>query len=100
MIRLKQAFPLLAVAFCLLLAAFVSPFASSLPDGLEKAASDLGFMEKEVTGVNGVAVAPDYAFPGVSDAKTAKGLAGAFGAFGVLALGAGVGYLIALKGRR
>ena len=96
MARLKRYFPLLSLATCLFLAGFVSPFASDLPDGLEKVASDLGFKEKEAPNVNVIAVAPDYAFPSVPH----KGLAGVFGAIAALGVGAGAGYLMALKARR
>ncbi len=100
MIRLKRVFPVFALAACLFLAAFVSPLASGLPDGLEKVAADMGFKEKETSNMNVIAVASDYAFPGVSDEKTAKSLAGVFGALAVLAVGAGVGYLMASGTRR
>jgi cobalt/nickel transport protein len=96
----KRAFPLLVLAFCFFLAAFVSPFASDLPDGLEKVASDLGFREKETANVNVIAIAPDYAIPGVSNAKVAKSFAGALGALAALAVGAGAGYLMASRARR
>ncbi|MBF0293310.1 MAG: PDGLE domain-containing protein [Nitrospinae bacterium] len=92
----KRLFPVFALMACLFLAGLVSPFASDLPDGLERAASDLGFMEKETAGLNVTAVAPDYAFPNASN----KGLAGLFGALSALAVGAGAGYLMASKARK
>lgn len=96
MIRLKRYFPVFALAVCLFLAGFVSPFASGLPGGLEKVASDLGFKGKEAAGMNIIAIAPDYTFPGAPH----KSLAGVFGALAALALGAGAGYLMALRARR
>jgi cobalt/nickel transport protein len=96
MIRLKRYFPVFALAACLFLAGFVSPFASDLPDGLEKVASDLGFKEKEAPGVNVIAIAPDYTFLGAPH----KSVAGLFGAFSALAVGAGVGYLMASRARK
>jgi len=96
----KRAFPLLVLAFCFFLAAFVSPCASSLPDGLQTVASDLGFGGKETANTNVVAIAPDYLFPGVSNSKAAKSFAGALGALAVMAVGAGVGYLMVLRARK
>lgn len=96
MIWLKRHFAVLALAVCLFLAGFVSPFASGLPDGLERAASDLGFNEKEISNMNVIAIAPDYLFPGAPH----KSLAGLFGALSALAVGAGVGYLMASKARK
>lgn len=96
MIWLKRFFPVFAMAACLALAGFVSPFASDLPDGLEKVASDLGFKEKETAGVNIIAVAPDYTFLGAPH----KSFAGVVGALAALAVGAGAGYLMALRARR
>lgn len=92
----KRFFHVFAVAVCLALAGFVSPFASDLPDGLEKVASDLGFKQKEPAGLNVIAVAPDYAF----QSAPGKGLAGLFGALSALAVGAGAGYLMASKTRK
>lgn len=93
---LKRHFTVFALAACLFLAGFVSPFASDLPDGLEKTASDLGFKEKETAGTNVVALAPDYVLPGIPH----KGLAGLLGALSALAVGAGVGYLMGSKARK
>jgi cobalt/nickel transport protein len=46
------------VLFTLILAIFVSPFASSKPDGLERVAHDLGFIENEKSPL--YEVFPDY----------------------------------------
>jgi hypothetical protein len=76
----------------LLLAAFVSPFASSSPDGLEKIARDQGFAaQAEAAGAAGWTHAPlkDYAVPGVKNAKLGTGAAGLAGAGGVFLLAYG-----------
>lgn len=93
---LKRFSPVFALAACLFIAGFVSPFASELPDGLEKAASDLGFKDKETAGLNVIAVAPDYTFPGAPH----KSIAGVFGALAALAVGAGAGYLMVSRARK
>ena len=64
-----------------IVAAFLSPFASPNPDGLERVATDLGFIEKG----EGVAVVespvPDYAFPGIKNQSVATAVAGIAGTF-------------------
>jgi cobalt/nickel transport system permease protein len=71
------------VAFGLVIALgiglFVSPFASVWPDGLEKVAERLGFVEHAVTQPLVPAPIPDYALPGLSSASWATALAGGVG---------------------
>jgi cobalt/nickel transport protein len=70
----------------LLVAAFLSPFASSSPDGLEKVAEDLGFIEKSEGEPLINSPAPDYVFPGITNegaATAAAGIAGTLLTFGV-----------------
>ncbi len=62
---------------------FLAPFASPLPDGLEKTASQLNFLSNEQTVVP--SVIPDYEFPGVHSSFLAVLLAGLVGLFLVLA---------------
>lgn len=59
--------------FCLGLA-LLAPLASSLPDGLESVASNIGFMDKAVEAP--FQVAPDYAFPFVQNETLATVLSG------------------------
>ena len=72
----------------LILAAFVSPYASSSPDGLEKVAEDKGFIEsaegKETWTASPL---PDYAVPGVDGEGVSTGLAGILGTAAVFAVG-------------
>lgn len=62
---------------------FLAPFASPLPDGLEKTASQLNFLANEHTVVP--SVIPGYEFPGVHSSFLAVLLAGLIGLFLVLA---------------
>ena len=62
---------------------FLAPFASPLPDGLEKTASQLNFLSNEQTVVH--SVIPDYEFPGIHSSFLAVLLAGLVGLFLVLA---------------
>jgi PDGLE domain-containing protein len=82
---------ILALAVAIVLATAFSPFAANSPDGLEKVAEQQGFADRgRLAPVQESAPAPDYAFPGVEDARLASALAGLAGALGVFALGAGV----------
>lgn len=80
--RLNVIFIITGLAIALFLAIFISPFASSDPDGLEKVAEDKGFMEQaEGEGVTSweSSPVPDYAVPGIKNEKIATGLAGLIG---------------------
>jgi cobalt/nickel transport system permease protein len=59
------------------LAIFVSPYACSWPDGLDKVAETFGFDGRATTFIN--TWIPDYRMPGVSSAGIATALAGALG---------------------
>jgi len=63
---------------------FVAPFASPLPNGLERVAARLGFAGK-ATGPILPAAAPDYHLPGVHSATVATALGGAVGTIVVFA---------------
>ena len=69
---------LIILLAALAVAVFLSPFASSSPDGLERVAEDLGFIEKGEEQVLKSPI-PDYAFPGIENEKVATALAGAAG---------------------
>jgi hypothetical protein len=87
----KNLFIILALAVAIGLATAVSPFASASPDGLERVAGDKAFLEQgELAPIQEDAPVPDYAFPGVGDARVATGLAGFVGTLGVFALGYGI----------
>ena len=75
------------IVISLLIAAFLSPFASTFPDGLEKVAERLGFAEKAAGTINSkFFIIKDYSIS-FTDNKFWKGaLAGLFGVFIVLAV--------------
>jgi len=81
-----------------LLAAFVSPFASKAPDGLERISADKGFAEK---GEGGSAwrfpLMPDYKIPGVRSESVGTALAGIAGTLLVFAVAFGVGKLMSRR---
>ena len=84
-------FTVFALAVAIGLGTAFSPFASSSPDGLEKVAEQKGFLDRgRLAPVQEDAPVPDYAFPGIENARLATGLAGFAGTLGVFLLGAGV----------
>jgi len=80
------AFLLAGLAVALGLALFLSPFASSLPDGLERVAEDHGFLALGEDGAFAYAPFPDYALSGVRSPIWSTGIAGAVGTLAVFGL--------------
>ncbi|MET9419244.1 energy-coupling factor ABC transporter permease [Streptomyces sp. NPDC006540] len=78
----------------LVLAGFVSFYASADPDGLEKVAADKGIdrtVEEHAAADSPLA---DYGVKDVSDARLSGGLAGVIGVGATVALGSGVFYVV------
>lgn len=70
----------------------LSPLASAAPDGLERAAENLGFIDRALNAP--YQLIPDYAFPGISSPALATILAGAVGALIVFGLALGLALLL------
>ena len=88
-------FTIVALALAIGLGTALSPFASSSPDGLEKVAERKAFLDEgRVASVQERAPVPDYAFPGIGDARLATGVAGFTGTLGVFLLGYGVAAVV------
>jgi PDGLE domain len=88
-------FVALALSLAIGLAFFLSPYASSSPDGLNRVAGDKGFdASARVDAIQEASPIPGYAFPGIDDEKLAKGVAGFVGTLGVFALGYGAAVTI------
>ena len=84
----------------LFLAGVVSFYASSDPDGLEKVAEDIGFIEtaKDHTYADGALA--DYGVKGIDNERASVGVAGVIGVIGT-AVVAGIGFkLIARKPKK
>ena len=81
----------------LFLAGVVSFYASSSPDGLEKVAEDIGFIETatETTKSNGVLA--DYGVKGVENSRLSTGAAGVIGVIATGAISTGLFFLIRRK---
>ncbi|MEW5817222.1 MAG: PDGLE domain-containing protein [Spirochaetota bacterium] len=89
----------LLVAF--FLAIFISPFASSFPDGLEKVAEDKGFVEKEKSeSAWKFSLIPDYNIPGIQNEVVTRALAGLIGTMIVFVITFGISKIISKPGRR
>jgi hypothetical protein len=78
----------LAVAFAL--AFFVSPEASSKPDGLNKVAIDQGFSDQERAHATEDSPLAGYGVEGVDDDRLGTGLAGVAGVAVTFAIGGGM----------
>ncbi|CAM5468394.1 hypothetical protein SAVIM338S_03079 [Streptomyces avidinii] len=78
------------LAAALALAGFVSFYASSSPDGLEKVAADKGIDQKVEEHAAAGSPLADYGVKDVSDARLSGGLAGVIGVGATVAVGTGV----------
>ena len=84
----------------LFLAGVVSFYASSDPDGLEKVAEDIGFIETARDHSNVDGALADYGVKGIENERTSVGVAGVIGVIGT-AVVAGIGFkLIARKPKK
>jgi len=84
----------------LFLAGVVSFYASSSPDGLEKVAGDIGFIETAKDHSNADGTLADYGVKGIDNERASVGIAGVIGVIGT-AVVAGVGFtLIARKPKK
>jgi cobalt/nickel transport system permease protein len=75
-----------AVIFVVLLLVLVAPFASSLPDGLEKIANAFGFLHKAQLEPGVTAPLKEYRIPGLESVDLTTMVAGLIGALSVFAL--------------
>ncbi|MEV4437634.1 energy-coupling factor ABC transporter permease [Streptomyces sp. NPDC049577] len=83
----------------LALAGFVSYYASTSPDGLEKVAHDKGIDSKEKEHAAKDSPLADYQVEDVSDARISGGLAGVIGVGATLAVGTGVFVVLRRRSR-
>ncbi|MFE4863100.1 energy-coupling factor ABC transporter permease [Streptomyces sp. NPDC056670] len=78
------------IVTALLLAGFVSFYASASPDGLEKVAHDKGIDAKTTQHASSESPLADYSVKDIGDARLAGGLAGVIGVGVTVAVGSGV----------
>jgi len=85
----------IGLGVALLLAIFISPFASSSPDGLEKVAEEKGLLEKgDGSTLWRFAPIPDYLIPGIENEKLATAIAGLIGTVGIFMIAIGLGKIL------
>jgi cobalt/nickel transport protein len=78
---------LAGIVLALIIAVFISPFASSYPDGLEKVAENLGFIDKAEGIVSeNYFIIPDYSFGAVGSEFWQTAIAGFFGVLVILVI--------------
>lgn len=77
------------------IAVFLSPFASSFPDGLERVAEKYGFSHMDQKNVSEKSVpAADYTLPGIKNKKNSTAAAGLIGTLAVFLIAWGAGVLL------
>lgn len=71
----------------LFLAGVVSFYASSNPDGLEKVAQDIGFLDTAKEHTNADGVLAEYGVKGIDNERASVGIAGVIGVIGTAIVG-------------
>jgi cobalt/nickel transport protein len=79
----QNKFIIAGFATSLFLAGVVSNYASSSPDGLEKVAQDIGFLENAKESKNADGLLADYGVKGVENERLSTGAAGVIGVVGL-----------------
>ena len=85
------------LVMALAMAMFISLYASPEPDGLEKVADDLGFLEHGEGNEVIESPMPDYVIPGLGNETVAASLAGLIGTVMVFGIGIGAGRILRKK---
>jgi hypothetical protein len=93
-------FVAIGLVVALALAFFVSPEASSKPDGLNKVAIDQGFSDQEKSHASEDSPLAGYGVRGVGDDRLSTGLSGVIGVGVTFALVGGVVFVVRRSRRR
>ena len=93
----NRKFMVVGLLISVLLAGGASFYANSNPDGLEKVAQDIGFIDTAKDNVNSEATLADYGVKGIENERLSVGVAGLIG---VVATGAISGGLFLLLRRK
>ncbi|OAA19026.1 cobalt/nickel transport protein [Frankia sp. EI5c] len=97
--RRNTVFVMLGLLVAFLLAGFVSGYASSSPDGLEKVAQDKGFSQQAEEHSFADWPLADYAVSGIANERLAGGLAGVIGVSIAYAVGGAIGLAVRARWR-
>ena len=84
----------------LFLAGVVSFYASSDPDGLEKVAEDIGFLESAEDHTYADGALADYGVKGIDNERASVGVAGVIGVIGTAIVGGALFTFIARKPKK
>ena len=93
----QNVFLIVGFAISLILAGIVSNYASSSPDGLEKVAGDIGFLDTAKKHTNADKLLADYGVKGVDNQRLSTGAAGVIGVVATGAISTGLFFLIRRK---
>ncbi|MGM9572481.1 MAG: PDGLE domain-containing protein [bacterium] len=94
---MKKNIFLILLLISIALAVFLSPFASSSPDGLDYTAEILNFADASEGKELFQALIPDYAVPFISNEKLSTSAAGLIGTLLMFAVPYGIGKIIGNK---
>jgi cobalt/nickel transport protein len=94
---MKSKWWIIALLACLVVA-FLSPLASSSPDGLERVAEDKGFLG--LSGGSPFQVIADYLFPGIENEAIATIVAGIIGTLVLFGLIYGLAWVLVIARRK
>ena len=83
----NKKFLLSGFVISLFLAGVVSFYASSNPDGLEKVAQDIGFLDTAKEHTNADGALADYGVKGIENERASVGVAGVIGVIGTAIVG-------------
>lgn len=89
-------FIIIGLLISIILAVFISPFASESPDGLERVAEDLNFINRAEGREVIQAPLPDYSVPSIKNETVSGSFAGLVGTIITFVLAIAFGYLLKL----
>lgn len=83
---IKNKFLLGGIFLSIFVAGFISYYASSSPDGLEKVAEDKGFLDTAKDSANSGSILADYGVAGIDNERLSIGLSGLIGVIATLSV--------------
>jgi cobalt/nickel transport protein len=83
---IKNRFLLGGIMVSIFVAGFISYYASSSPDGLEKVAEDKGFLDTAKDSANSDSFLADYGIAGIDNERLSVGLSGLIGVIATLSV--------------
>ena len=86
----QNRFLLVGFVISLFLAGVVSNYASSHPDGLEKVAGDIGFLDSAKEHTNADGLLADYGVKGIENERLSTGTAGVIGVLATAGVSTGL----------